>query len=140
MHHTRTRAATQLLALSLSLFLPPLSHCLSLSLYLSYIRQCSDCSRKQNLKDFPPRTGTETIDTTTPRSRGVPNQNHSKSKGECVHAALYVCVCSCEFTAEEATLQIHQAEGLPIPLPSPISSSSPPPSSILISFGVSIKK
>ncbi|TWW55595.1 hypothetical protein D4764_09G0006440 [Takifugu flavidus] len=85
------------------------------SLYLSYIRQCSDCSRTQNLKDFPPQIGTETLESATPRSRGVPNPNHCKSE-------------------EEATLQIHQPEGLPIPLPSPISSSSSS-SSILISFG-----
>lgn len=130
MHHTRTRAATQRLALSLSL-----SRALPLSLYLSSIRQCSDCSRTQNLKDFPPHTGTETLETPTPRSRGVPNPNHSRREGECVYlVAVYARVCACmcvhpcEFTAEEATLQIHRPEGLPIPLPSPISASSSSPS------------
>lgn len=92
-HHTRTRAATRLLARSLC---PSPSFSLPLSPYLSYIRQCSDCSRTQDLKDFPPHTETETLETSTPRSRGVPNPDHSKREGECVYlVAVYDCVCVC---------------------------------------------
>lgn len=93
--HVLEQQHSSLLSLSRSLSLPLFR---SLSLYLSYIRQCSDCSRTHNLKDFPPHTGTETSGTSTPQSRGLPNTNHSKREGECVYLVAvyaYVCVCAC---------------------------------------------
>lgn len=90
---SRTYQSSNTAPCSISLSLPLF---LSLSLYLSYIRQCSDCSRTQNLKDFPPHTGTETPETSTAEEY-LSHTTARKKVSVCLwlpFRSLCVCICA----------------------------------------------